>query len=149
MAVARRCVVLDTSAIVALVCQWHEHHKQVVRVATRALNDSRGLGFVAHSLLEAYAVLTRLPAPYRLSAADAFELLRKNFGTAKLVAPRPAEYWTLIERAALAGVSGGRTYDALIADTAAQLAPCDVLTLNAKHFTDSPGVTIVDLLESS
>jgi hypothetical protein len=100
-------------------------------------------------LVEAYAVLTRLPAPYRLTHADAFELLHKNFAAAELAALAPAQLWTLIECAAGAKVGGGRTYDALIAETVALLAPCDLLTLNAKHFagSDAPGVTIVDPAE--
>jgi predicted nucleic acid-binding protein len=145
-AVAKR-VVLDTNAIVALLCPWHEHHQLVVRAATAALRDHKGLGVVAYTLIEAYAVLTRLPAPYRLACSDAFELLRKNFGAAPLAALAAPEHWTLIERAAGASVGGGRTYDALIAETAALLAPCDLFTFNAKHFAgaDSPELTIVDL----
>jgi predicted nucleic acid-binding protein len=148
-AVSRR-VVLDTNAIVALLCPWHEHHQLVVRAATAALRESRGFGLVAHTLVEAYAVLTRLPAPYRLACSDAFELLHKNFGAAPLAALASSEYWTLIERAAAASVGGGRTYDALIAETAELLAPCDLLTFNAKHFAgaDSPDLTIVDLMRA-
>jgi hypothetical protein len=82
VAAASKRVVLDTNAMVALLCSWHEHHQLVVRAG--------------------------------------------------------------------ASVGGGRTYDALIAATAALLAPCDLLTLNAKHFAgaDSPELTIVDLMRA-
>jgi len=138
---------LDTSAIVALLCPWHENHQRVVDSTTASLRSGAGLGLAAHSLVEAYAVLTRLPAPYRLSSVDTLELLRKNFGAARIAALDAAEHWTLIELASSSAVSGGRTYDALIVNTAAKLAPCDLLTLNARHFAafDAPGVTLVDL----
>jgi predicted nucleic acid-binding protein len=143
--------VLDTSAIVALLCPWHEHHRQVTASTTERLKKAVGFGIAAHSLVEAYAVLTRLPAPYRLSCADALELLRQNFGAAKLAALTAARFWTLLDRAALGSIRGGRTYDALIAATVAELVPCDLLTLNAQHFAgwDAPGITVVDLVRAS
>ena len=39
----------------------------------------------AHSLVESYAVMTRLPAPHRVAPADAVQLLRENFADVKIV----------------------------------------------------------------
>jgi hypothetical protein len=119
----------------------------VVAATTERLKEAAGFGIAAHSLIETYAVLTRLPAPYRLSCADTLELLRQNFAAAKVAALGASAFWTLLDRAASGLVRGGRTYDALNAATAAELVPCDLLTLNAKHFAgwDAPGLTVVDV----
>jgi predicted nucleic acid-binding protein len=72
---------------------------------------------IAHVASETYSVLTRLPPPHRLVSAD----------TAVIIAARlPSTYVTLDAstyakapaRLASAGVSGGATYDGLIALTA-------------------------------
>src|SRR5687767_1526011 len=54
---------LDTSCIVAAVCTWHEHHDAAVKEIGRRLEDGESLAVPAPALIEAYAVLTRLPAP--------------------------------------------------------------------------------------
>jgi predicted nucleic acid-binding protein len=72
---------------------------------------------IAHTAIETYSVLTRLPPPRRLTSADAITLIDKRL---------PSTYATLDGRTyaqvparlAAAGVSGGATYDGLIALTA-------------------------------
>ena len=58
----------DTSVPVAAFALWHEHHG----VARRALN---GAQLIAHSILETYSVLTRLPPPHRVPARVAADFL--------------------------------------------------------------------------
>ena len=70
---------LDTSCLIAAVCGWHEQHRVAAAEIGRRLDRGERLSVAAHALTEAYAVLTRLPAPHRLSPADAWELLRANF----------------------------------------------------------------------
>jgi len=136
-------IALDSSSMVAAVCSWHERHAVVAADVERRL-ATRGsrLAIPAHALVEAYAVLTRLPAPHRVAPADAWALLEANF-------VKPAEVMALeaalLARLAAAGTGGGRTYDALIAEQAA-IAGADVLlTLNPRHFEPSPrGVTVIE-----
>ena len=59
----------DTSVLVAGFATWHEAHQS----AARALG--RGVHLVAHSALETYSVLTRLPAPHRVAPAVVHEYL--------------------------------------------------------------------------
>ena len=141
-----RCVVVDASCMLALVASWHERHEAVRVALERLLSTKHRLAVSAHSLVEAYAVLTRLPAPYRVSPDVAHDLIRKNFGRADVAALTSNGYWSLLERNAARGVAGGRSYDALIAQAASTVAPCVLLTLNARHFgpLDTPGVTIAE-----
>ena len=138
-------LVLDTSCIVALVSGWHERHDVVRKSVERHLASGLELALAAHSLVESYSVLTRLPAPYRLAARDARDVLEKNFDdSARLQSVRSREHWRLLDDAAAHGIVGGRVYDALIAKAASKLTPCIFLTLNPRHFADHdvPGMTI-------
>ena len=88
----------------------------------------------AHALTEAYAVLTRLPAPNRLSPGDAIEVLRENFEKhARTVSLDADEYWSLLGAAPTAGVYGGRIYDAVIAASARKAKAREILTWTLKH----------------
>jgi predicted nucleic acid-binding protein len=131
---SRRHLVLDTSCIVPIVCGWHEQHAVTVRAVEAYLADGFALALAAHSLVEAYAVLTRLPAPHRVASAAAFDLLERNFGeAAETFGLTARETWTLLGRAHAAGVAGGRTYDALIAASARKAASPLLLTWNLRH----------------
>jgi predicted nucleic acid-binding protein len=89
----------------------------------------------APALIETYSVLTRLPAPYRLSAEVALGVVEANFlRGAKIVALEAEAYRTLLRGAPAAGVSGGLTYDAVIAACARKEKVRTVLTLNESHF---------------
>ena len=137
----RQHLVLDTSCIVPLVCGWHEHHAATTRAVEAHLTEGFTLAVAAHSLVEAYAVMTRLPAPHRVAPAAAFELLERNFGQATETFGLTArETWTFLGRAHTAGVAGGRTYDAWTAASARKAASPLLLTWNLRHlaiFEDS------------
>jgi predicted nucleic acid-binding protein len=112
----------DTSLVVAAFASWHENHEG----ARRALDG--GLHLIEHCALETYSVLTRLPAPHRVSGAVVREFLSTRF---------PQPYLRLSARAYKEfllglpdyGVTGGAAYDALVAATAAacgaRLVTCD------------------------
>jgi hypothetical protein len=90
----------------------------------------------APALVEAYAVLTRLPSPHRLSPQTALTLLENNFlklGT--VVALNAKSYERLLLRAPENNVAGGRTYDAVIGECAEQGRASTVLTFNAEDLT--------------
>lgn len=89
----------------------------------------------APALVEAYAVLTRLPPPHRLSPADTLALLEGNFmSAAKTVALGGKSYRTLLRRASDDGIAGGRTYDAVIAACVFKAKAATLLTFNESHF---------------
>jgi predicted nucleic acid-binding protein len=107
------------------------------------LEAGETLVVAAHSLAEAYAVLTRLPAPHRISPIDAATLVKANFvDAATVIALTTAEYKRLIANAPGREVSGGRTYDLLIAECARKAKVASILTLNDKHFASLASDTI-------
>ena len=69
---------------------------------------------IAHVALETYSVLTRFPPPRRLTSADAAALIDARL-PATYAALDASKYAKAPARLATAGVSGGATYDGLIA----------------------------------
>lgn len=127
-------IALDTSVIVAALLSWHERHEAAARAVARALRTPGTLVIPSHALVESYAVMTRLPAPHRLTASDALELLRENFRDVRVAALASREVWPFLSRVAEAKISGGRTYDALILESARDAGATRLLTLNARDF---------------
>lgn len=135
---------LDSSCMVAAVCTWHGYHAAVAAEFEKRLGRGDRLVAAAHTLVETYAVLTRLPSPHRLSTVDAWALVQANFvDLAELATLSPRRHVALLENLAGANVGGGRTYDALIAATVERFQPLDLLTLNPRHFEARDGLTIV------
>lgn len=125
----------DTSCIVAAVCEWHEHHEAAHGEISRRMRQAEPMFVAAPALVEAYAVLTRLPPPHRLSPADALRLIDVGFGQARrIIALDGHAYRALLSRAAGEGISGGRTYDAVIAECALREKGVTLLTFNADDF---------------
>ncbi len=132
--------------MVAAVCAWHEHHAQARAEIERRLRRDEILLVAAPALVEAYAVLTRLPSPHRLSPVDALALLDANFiAPGSIVALDREGYVGLLRWAPQQGIAGGRTYDAVIAACIPRSNDATILTFNPSHFLSLPrrGVQIV------
>lgn len=136
--------------MIAAVCTWHEHHVPAVTEINRRLEGGERLAVPAPALVEAYAVLTRLPAPHRLSPGDAWALVDASFiKPATVVALTGFVYKKLLRRVAKQAIAGGRTYDAVIAECARKARAETLLTLNPRHFDPAPeGVSVIDPLGS-
>lgn len=132
--------------MVAAICTWHEHHVAAVTEIESRLERGERMAVPAPALVEAYAVLTRLPSPHRLSPADASALVEANFVEhSTVVALTGPGYGRLLRRLAKREVAGGRSYDAVIAECARRAGAEALLTFNRQHFDSSPeGVTVVD-----
>ena len=115
----------DTSVLVAAFASWHEHH----RVAFAAVG--RVDVVVAHCLVETYSVLTRLPAPHRMTPDVVSEYLNRTFARHAVVALPAAEQRKLIGTCATHNLAGGAVYDAVIAATCAH-SRLVLLTLDAR-----------------
>lgn len=131
----KEAFLLDPSCMIAAVCAWHTHHEATATEVTRRLEAGQSLAVAGPALVEAYAVLTRLPAPYRLSPADALELLDANFMARRRIVSLDGEaYVHLLRGAPSRGIYGGRTYDAAIAECAAKAQVSALLTLDEDDF---------------
>lgn len=136
-------VLLDANCLVAAALTQHEHHRATLSELSKRRAAGHVLVMAAHAVLEAYAVLTRLPPPHRLAPADALAVLDRNWGEAETMALTASETWRAMRDLAGAGVAGGRVYDGCIA-ACARKAKCDeVLTWNSRHFASSQGVRAV------
>jgi predicted nucleic acid-binding protein len=121
--------------MIAAVCGWHEHHMAAAAAIERRLDRGDRLVIAAHALVEAYAVLTRLPSPHRLAPVDAWALVKTNFVAHATLATLPGTaHVTLLDGLAAAGLGGGRSYDALIGASAAHAKVDELLTFNPRHF---------------
>lgn len=121
--------------MVAAVCTWHEHHERAIAEMEHRLAARESLVVAAPALVEAYAVLTRLPPPHRLSPRDANALLETNFLAGGTLAVLDAKtYRSMLREAADHAVAGGRTYDWVIAACAKAARVKTLLTFNARDF---------------
>jgi predicted nucleic acid-binding protein len=102
---------VDTSIAIAAILADHKAHE----LAEEGLRESTTT--IAHVAAETYSVLTRLPPPLRLMAADAASIIEARLPTRR-VALTAEHHAKAIGRLAAAGISGGATYDGLIALTA-------------------------------
>jgi len=105
-----------------MFASWHAAHEAARAVL--ALSPS----LPAHAALEAYSVLTRLPPAQRATATDVRAFLEREFPGPHLVLDASATSG-LVAELADHDITGGATYDGLIAVTArtagATLYTCD------------------------
>jgi len=128
-------IALDSSYLIPLLSDWHEHHAKTLRSYQQCSDHGKQILLPVHAILECYSVLTRVPAPYRLPPEIARQALEENFAsTALVVGVKASGIWERIESLAGLGLGGGRVYDALIAWCAADAGATVLLTWNLKHF---------------
>jgi predicted nucleic acid-binding protein len=136
-------VMLDANCLVAIALPQHEHHSATVADLARRRAGGQTVLTAAHAVLEAYAVLTRLPPPHRLRPSDAAAVLDRNVGKAETPALSGPEVWRLLRKEAASGTAGGRIYDRLVAACAAKADVDEILTWNVRPFAGITGVRAV------
>ncbi len=124
----------DTSCLVAAVCSWHEHHAVTAEDLARRAKRREEMVMAAPALFETYAVLTRLPPPYRLRPDDALEAMEGSWGGVEVVAVPAAETWGLLRSLPTRGIAGGGSYDAVIVACARKARVDAILTWNLRDF---------------
>ncbi len=128
-------VFFDTSVLVASVVLKHESHSKAFPLLERVQNGKEE-GFVSgHSLAEMYAILTKLPPPYRHAPEQALLSIEENIlKYFKISSLTGSDYASLIREAVLLGIQGGTIYDAVLLKCAEKINPDRIFTLNLKHF---------------
>ena len=90
---------------------------------------------MAHSLVEMYAILTRLPVRPAIPPDMAREIIAVNvLDTCEVVTLSAGDYVTLLTHLADLKIAGGAVYDALLLHAAAKAGVDQVVTLNAHDF---------------
>jgi predicted nucleic acid-binding protein len=123
---------LDTSVLVATFYGEHEHHEPSFALFSRQKKSTACTA--AHCLAEVYSVVTAMPGKDRASPDEALLFLRDARDRLTTVTLDESEYFKILEDAAAAGISGGTTYDAIIAGCALKVKAQTVYTWNVKHF---------------
>lgn len=118
-------IAADTSVLVAAFASWHEQH-ELAFAAIRRVN-----AMVAHCMIETYSVLTRLPAPHRMTPDVVASYLERSFDGYPVFALSASEQRKLIGLCSSRGLAGGAIYDALIAATCVQ-SDLSLLTLDVR-----------------
>jgi predicted nucleic acid-binding protein len=136
----------DTNCLIALLQSWHQHHHRTAREFDRRIARGARLVVAAHSLAEAYSVLTRLPEPFRTPPVDARSAIFTSIvGNAEVAALSVDAYLRLLQSAPDRNILGGRIYDALIVACAVEAGADVLLTFNERRFVDlaPPSLRIV------
>ncbi len=128
-------VFCDTNMLVSAFTEGHPQH-HAARPVFERIKSGTDTGFVAaHSLAEAYAVLTRLPGPNHVVPLVAWQVISENVvKNCTIVALTAKEYAATIEAAAAQGIQGGMTYDAILLAAAAKSGAERIYTFNVRHF---------------
>ncbi len=125
----------DTSVLVAASLRGHPHHVAALAAVSSVIRGEYKGVLAAHSLAEAYAVLTRMPVRPAIHPSEARRILEENFVRHfDAVSLRLEEYREVLRDMADAGWIGGLIYDALLL-RCARKKPCErIYTLNVAHF---------------
>jgi predicted nucleic acid-binding protein len=99
-----------------------------------------------HSILETYAVLTRLPGGLRLTGLEAKQLLEETIKTNMQVADFfSSSIWDCIDSLINHSAVGGHSYDVFIAEILNRSEAEAIATFNTKHFSEfSSQLAIID-----
>ena len=137
-------MLLDTTCLVAAALPQHEHHAATMADLARRRAAGHEFVMAAHAVLEAYAVLTRLPPPHRLTPADALSVLDPELGKdGDRRAVDRRESWRVVQRHGAKGIGGGRVYDGCIAACARKAKADEILTWNVRHFEAAPEIRVL------
>lgn len=116
----RPATAVDTSVAVAALDAAHAAH-----VPCRDAVQGRRPALAGHAAFETHSVLTRMPGRLALDSATTAKLLERVFPF--IVSLSPAQEVALLRRLGPLGITGGATYDALVAE-AARINGCVLLT---------------------
>src|SRR5690348_12178139 len=102
---------LDSNALIALLCDWHERHARTLTSYERWLGKHAVPVIPVQAILECYSVLTRMPAPYRLPPETAKLIIEETFSRTAVIAElRPEDAWSAMDKLSRLGFGGGRVY---------------------------------------
>lgn len=130
---------LDTSVLLAGLIDFGPQSapaQSIFHAIAEQQLDQAGTAW--HCCLEFYSVATRVPPEFRLSPAEALQLLDSEVFDRIAVGDLPAgDRSSLLKAAVQDGVSGGRIYDVHIAEIARALGARVIVTDNRRHFMAS------------
>lgn len=136
---------LDTSVLVPVFYGDHVHHQASLEVFTRYGRKDACCG--AHSLVEVYSALTRMPGKYRISGEQAMLFVGNIRERLTVVGLTPDETFSRLQVNAALGIAGGAIYDALLAGCALKSGAEKLFTWNLRHYGQF-GPKVASLLQT-
>jgi toxin FitB len=131
---------LDTSVLVPFFYGDHVHHAASLDLFISFPQKEAGCG--AHSLLEVYSTLTRMPGKHRISSEQAMLFITDIGNRMTVMSLRADEYGGMLQKYASIGVVGGAIYDAFLAACALKAKAESLYTWNHRHYGQfGPDVT--------
>jgi predicted nucleic acid-binding protein len=129
-------VFLDTSVLIAGLVDFGPQSAPAQSLLHAvAERQVAGAGTAWHCCLEFFSVSTRLPPEFRLTPEVAAQLLEVEVFARLTVHDLPgADRLSMLKAAVRDGTSGGRIYDAHIAEVARAAGAPVVVTDNRRHF---------------
>ncbi len=122
----------DTSVLVPVFYGDHEHHEASTVAFKRYGKQQAACG--AHTLVEVYSSLTRMPGRDRISSDQAMLFVSNLRERLTIVALTETDYFQALENSAALGVVGGTIYDALLAQCAIKVKAETIYTWNIRHY---------------
>lgn len=145
----RPVVAFDANILVAGLLSWHAHHGLVRPILVEWLDNSPLPVVPIQALVEAWAVMTRLPSPHGVSAADAASLLDGALkGKCRLGGLAEEDGWRMLDTLLEGQIVGGLAYDLQIVTCAKVAGATRLYTCNDRDFGRLPlaGIEIVNPL---
>lgn len=128
-------VLLDTSVLVAALVEAHPRHAQAFPWLQRMRSADVQAVIAAHSIAEIFAMLTLLPLRPPIAPSAAWTLVEQSvLPFVETVDLSSSEVREAIQNLSRRGLTGGVTYDALIAETARKAHAECIITLNGGDF---------------
>jgi predicted nucleic acid-binding protein len=135
----------DTSALVPVFYGDHVHH--AASIARFILCDKTSGCCAAHSLVEVYSTLTRMPGRHRISSEQAMLFIDSIRERLSAVALDGEECADALKAAAALGIVGGGIYDAMIAHCALKAKADVIYSWNRRHYSLC-GAAVTELLRT-
>jgi predicted nucleic acid-binding protein len=123
---------LDTSVLVPVFYGDHIHHQASF---DRFVQSDKSTGCCgAHSLVEVYAALTRMPGKHRISGEQAMLFIGNIRERLSIIELSGDEYADALQTAAALGIAGGSIYDAMLAHCAMKARAEIIYSWNTRHY---------------
>jgi predicted nucleic acid-binding protein len=122
----------DTSVLIPVFYGDHPHHEASLTAFVEATKEEACCG--AHSLVEVYATLTRMPGRYRMTSEQAMLFVDNVQERLSVIALGASDYARMLQHYASLGIVGGAIYDAVLARCALKSGAEVILTWNTRHY---------------
>ncbi|HZQ25175.1 MAG TPA: PIN domain-containing protein [Terriglobales bacterium] len=124
---------LDTSVLVPVFYGDHVHHRTSLELFVSLDKTTGCCG--AHSLVEVYSTLTRMPGKHRISGEQAMLFVGSIRERLSVIALDGDEYADALESASAYGIVGGTIYDAMLAYCALKAKAEAIYSWNGRHYS--------------